>query len=393
MFLASLNRYLAVILLVVAFVFFGCQNEANNNSLSPEELERLEDILNGRCYDSNDCDDELICVQKACVAPSETIQCGIDSDCEGELKCVDNNCVGNKPDGCQRDTECGDKQRCVSGECIDVECRLNTHCAGTLLCVDYKCSDPADGCQRDTECGDKQRCMSGDCIDVECRLNTHCAGTLLCVDYKCSAPLTDCPLINGSKATIVQVTDGDTIWVTVRGANCLQKKYNIRIHGIDAPECSKVRNTYYYYECTQDEHYTNVNEPYGYESWLGVKNIIARNQELTISCDKPVSGGWCPLDDTHERYLAYVSLNYAGKTIDLSTEIARQGLAFAHTGFTSSKLAQICAAQFEAFDNNTGLWSLATSFEGVRELMGKAKRAWLGSNEAKCQNAINQSGL
>jgi len=208
-----------------------------------------------------------------------------------------------------------------------------------------------------------------------------------CIHGKCGEALPDCQAKHGSPATLIQVTDGDTIWAMVSGDDCNPTKRNLRIHGIDAPECTKIRNAAYYWECTPDSKYTNDNEPYGYESFLKAKQLL-ESGPFTITCDSPSAEGVCPVDAYGSRQLAYLAIVNNGVEVDFSTEMARLGLAFSFTAFSSSKRAAICAAQFEAQNKRVGVWSLASLFNGVMALMSMEKRQWLRSNQSICNAAI-----
>ena len=57
------------------------------------------------------------------------------------------------------------------------------------------------------------------------------------------------------------------------------------------------------------------------------------------------------MDATGNRILAYLGYVKNNTSYDYSTEMARLGMAFSNTKFSSSKRRQICMAQKDAFIN------------------------------------------
>lgn len=124
-----------------------------------------------------------------------------------------------------------------------------------------------------------KQCKKDAVGETTCDTIKTCSSSCKATVGKCSEDLPSCTLTNGVTAKVRQWTDGDTVWVIPKPSDACndyefdakenrwkQIRWRIRIHGIDAPECSKGRNKYYYYTCIRDSKYTNNNERYGYES-------------------------------------------------------------------------------------------------------------------------------
>lgn len=222
---------------------------------------------------------------------------------------------------------------------------------------------------------------------------------------KCFDGLPACKFTNNIKATILQWTDGDTLWVRAKSdGNCNDHeysaeqsdwqniRYDIRVHGIDAPECSKQQNKYRYFTCVQNTTYyttNNQNEPYGYEAWVEAEKMLPYESEVLLSCDKTNTDGTCVFDRTEDRYLAYIGFTQNNASYDFSTELTRKGLAFSLTKFDSSKRSDICKAQKEAMNAQRNIWSLADhTVSGVSAKFGPSKKNWLKYMEKRCNDAM-----
>lgn len=323
--------------------------------------------------------------------------------CPAGYVCASGNCQSLNDCTAVQGFSCPAGYYCASGNCQSLsDCTLNSTqpvvCPEGTYCLSHlmDCSDLS-GCIPNAQCPDGYYCTPGSTCDkgAKCIISSTCQ-----IGYYCPAdksPCTngvgcvqkaDCPIKSGSKATLVNVTDGDTIWVKISGDNCNAKKYDIRLHGIDSPECTKDRQPNFYYSCIKSTSYGNDNEPWGYESWKGLSDILAGNPELTITCEEFEKDGSCGFDATDNRRLAYIGLTYNGKYIDLATESARQGLSFARTDFNSSKLGSICSAEFkDAVVNSSGMWSQGT-YDQVINSMGSTKKKWLKKHKTVCNNKM-----
>ena len=268
-----------------------------------------------------------------------------------------------------------------------------------ISCRDAACSDicPTSCTEGAYSCSGKtlRQCKQGDNGCYSWTTVKNCERYCYANTGKCAEDLPTCELSNNSTATVIVWVDGDTIWVKPESngvcndyeydsadAKWKRVRFNIRIHGIDAPECTKALDeTIHYQTCTQDTRYTNDNEKYGYESWVAANELVPVNTRVTLFCDEPDKDGICPVDATGHRDLAYVGYSKDSASYDFSTELARRGMAFANTAFDSSKLKDICAAQIEAQNAHVGIWST-----GGLSQMGKSKRNQLKYMDEICED-------
>jgi endonuclease YncB( thermonuclease family) len=319
----------------------------------------------------------------------------------------------NCPVECAQTCELGNKQ--CSGMSVQ-ECVVGSDGCNTWQDVEVCPKACANGACAEcpTVCTEGQKTCHGKTLK-ECKMVNGCLNwstvktcQSYCVADKgiCTDDLPACEFKNGSQAKIDRWKDGDTLVVNAYSPDktCNERKWNadyqywqqirfdVRVHGVDAPECSKAKvtqdNGSYYYECKKDTNYDNENEPYGYEAWLGAKGLVPQNMIVTLSCDDPYSDGTCPLDATDQRYLAYIGYSKNNASYDFSVETARAGNAFSNTNFACDKRADICRAQKEAQNNKAGLWSLGNSVDAVISKMGSTKRKWLGKMTSKCNSAM-----
>ena len=289
-------------------------------------------------------------------------------------------------------------------ECIDdngtIKWKLLETCPRS--CKDGECSDECPAtCTPDTySCSGKtlSKCEPRENGCYGWQTQKNCERFCYADVGKCAEDLPLCELTNNSNAALIEWVDGDTAWVRPIGngkcneyeydsetSNWVRIRFNIRIHGIDAPECTKAYNGRYL-TCTQDTNYTNDNERYGYESWQAAVSLVPAETNIILTCDDPEPNGTCPVDATGHRDLAYIGYSKNSASYDFSTELTRLGMAFSNTEFSSSKRKDICLAQKEAQDANIGIWST-----GGLSQMGSAKRRNLSDMETICKRAIQNN--
>lgn len=188
-------------------------------------------------------------------------------------------------------------------------------------------------------------------------------------------------LVNGAVARVGHIIDGDTLDLLV--GETFPNTYTVRLAGINAPECLKkqvnIGNNQWRNACGADDEF------YGLAAYQGVV-ALAAGQRVRVTCDGVASGAWCPTDD-FGRYLAYLELDSGD---DLATRIAWQGYAWAFTAFASSKRAAICAAEYDARDNDRGMWSAGTVAQVIGQ-MSPATQNWYNRYHDKdCDKALGR---
>ena len=128
-------------------------------------------------------------------------------------------------------------------------------------------------------------------------------------------------------ARVVEIVDGDTIHVELRG-----QVYRLRYIGINSPEMD-----------TTD----GKPEPYAVEATEANRRLV---EGQTVTLEKDISD-----TDRYGRLLRYV---YVGNIL-VNVELVRLGLAWAKTYPPDTRLqAEIIAAEKQAREAHRGLWSL-----------------------------------
>jgi MYXO-CTERM domain-containing protein len=93
------------------------------------------------------------------------------------------------PVGCMGPSDCGDKEDCVNGECVEVGCQDDDDCDDGLECNPAgDCVVPP--CMRDMDCGEGFECdtTTGSCVQKcpvcrTCSDSSQCGGGGVCVDF------------------------------------------------------------------------------------------------------------------------------------------------------------------------------------------------------------------
>ncbi|MGI5830493.1 MAG: DUF4215 domain-containing protein, partial [Bradymonadia bacterium] len=280
----------------------------------------------------------------------------------------------------------------VSGDGCSAECKNES--------VAPECGN---GVLEDGEECDDANTVSGDGCSAECKNETvvpECGNGVLedgeecddnepdCVNCKFTQP---CPPSDGAKVKLLNVTDADTINVRTLG-RCKSGWHTIRIHGIDTPECTKQKGDNGFY-CIEDKNYTDKNDPLGYEAYLKAKELIEgtnNGEYITLNCEvDPEKAPICQIDGTGKRYLAYFDVEHEGELVDYSTIITKLGYAFAYTLFSSTKMGELCTAEYAARNDKVGVWSLGQTLEELREIFSSGKDEFLTDEHWQiCDEAI-----
>ena len=417
---ARLNRYLGGLLICIMPTVLNACHETNGTTDHTVTLQECMSV-DADVAEIIGCND-LFCPPgtrrckgnsiQECVGSSMEESVWIDID-TCQIACQNATCTQTLPDP-QADCEFGTK-RCSGNllQTCQMDINNNTLWVTQATCPDgcdpnaLSCIDPS---QPQITCtANTRRCLGKHLQSCQTGVNgstswvTDKTCDAFCVPDKwiCSETLPQCKLKNNSKATILQWTDGDTLWVrAVSDGTCndyeyvqsqskwMKLRYDLRIHGIDAPECAKRQNQYGYYTCVQNANYTNTNERFGYESWAEAVKLLPYEYEVTLTCDETEYDGTCVFDRTDSRYLVYMGYARNNASYDFSVELARQGLAFSNTKFASSKRKEICTAQKEAIQAKRNIWSLGNTVSEVLSKMSTTKQTGLKKMESLCNTAM-----
>ncbi len=339
----------------------------------------------GKCTSSNPC---VTC-------PDGFGGCSNDSEafCKNHQKPSDPSTPTNLPETCVKNAYppicenntgylCGDKSTYYSS--------ANTRCSAEQSCV--ICNDGYIGCSHDPTAFCSER--NGIHFPIHCtKGHRRCNGTKLvecdgesysktvetcpswCSDgydgtnSSCSYYQPACTLKNGTVASIVVWNDGDTAYVypSAEDGSCDNTDglydlwLQIRIKGIDTPECTKKQNSNYYKKqtCVVDTNYKSTNDPYGYDAWQKAMELIPPNTTVTISCDEPDEYNNCPLD-ANGRALVYLSANEK----DFGSEMIKAGLAMPNLSklpYLNANERAICEGLKTAISARENIYSVCTS--------------------------------
>jgi peptidoglycan-associated lipoprotein len=107
--------------------------------------------------------------------------CKSSDDCAEDLVCVENKCQQ-----CTADGDCADGEKCKAGACeAEAECKSDSDCGDGKVCKAGACT----ACASDGECGPGGRCEQGACerakACTEETIETDCADEEDCVDGFC----------------------------------------------------------------------------------------------------------------------------------------------------------------------------------------------------------------
>lgn len=199
-----------------------------------------------------------------------------------------------------------------------------------------------------------------------------------------SAPWPDRAITHGALINLAHVIDGDTI------RNPFSGQANLRLQGINAPECAK-RSTSQGMECDPNNtdyahgEHKDINEPYGAQSAQALKNLIALNRNVRIACK--MVGGSCETD-LYDRYLVWVVIDTPEGPVDASYYLVEQGLALTYTSFPVDNMAAYCTAEDEAIAARRGMWK--DGFDAAYSAMHPSTRKWYVYRNDRCRAAQRQ---
>lgn len=176
---------------------------------------------------------------------------------------------------------------------------------------------------------------------------------------------------------VVHVVDGDT--VTVQTLQKPARMFKVRMAGINAPECHKERrgtSKGVSAACTSDD------EGSGLAAYHSLRKLLA-GKSIEMTCKTLPNSSICE-QDRYGRLLA--TLWAAGE--DVNRKMVEEGMAMAFTKYPHDGRASYCQAEFAARAARRGMWSLASTVEGVLSLMSQKTRHWYSQHDELCRAAI-----
>lgn len=174
--------------------------------------------------------------------------------------------------------------------------------------------------------------------------------------------------------TVHHVIDGDTLDLNVRGKN-----FKIRFKGASAPECHKDTTTVAgipRYRCVEDDEY------YGQASYEELLDILG-DGPLRVHCESVGPGERCE-QDHYDRWLANLVREDG---VDVGEELLRRGAGFTSTSFPSQTRKNYCLAEYEARNQQRGMWKGQTVEETIQRMSPSTQR-WYRDHDRRCDQAI-----
>lgn len=196
-----------------------------------------------------------------------------------------------------------------------------------------------------------------------------------------SGPWHEFSITHGARVKIHHVVDGDTV-VTAAGAE------SIRLLGINTPECAKHAGPTGM-ECdpndTDFSHPEDAqfwNEPYGYQAFRALKDLIEIQPEVRIVCK--MIENICERDAYH-RTLAWIVVDTPDGPVDASHHLLEQGLALTFTKYPTPMMASYCNAEDRAIAEKRGIWQ--DGFDAAYAGMHPGTRIWYQHRNELCRAA------
>lgn len=188
-------------------------------------------------------------------------------------------------------------------------------------------------------------------------------------------------ITHGARVKIHHVIDGDTV-VTAAGAE------SIRLLGINTPECAKHAGPTGM-ECDPDDtdfsHPEDArfwNEPYGYESFRALRDLISLQPEVRIVCN--MVDNRCERDAYH-RTLAWIVVDTPDGPVDASHHLLKNGLALTFTKYPTPMMARYCNAEDRAIAEKRGIWQ--HGFDAAYAGMHPGTHIWYQHRNELCAAA------
>lgn len=181
-------------------------------------------------------------------------------------------------------------------------------------------------------------------------------------------------LREGHVGRVHHVVDGDTLDLRVG-----EHTFKIRFKGASAPECHKddaLVGGVSRLKCNADDEF------YGLASYQELLRIID-DKPLIVECEQSEQGGACEAD-VHGRWLANLVVVQGP---DVGEELLRRGAGWTSTSFRSNNRARYCLAEYEAREQQRGMWA-GRSVEETLALMNEGTQRWYRSHDARCDTAI-----
>lgn len=173
----------------------------------------------GRCYTSKDCEDYNKCVSNSCVDNCYGVNCAAkdsqyptcmssyspgeyyckctSSSCKAGYKCSKDGYTCQQIDGCSKDKDCENGQKCLNKKCVDSCTNVKCNDPKFPKCYNYTWTTNSTACYcTETSCGTGYKCDQIYCKKIgSCDKHSDCDGGQKCSNGKCISSCTGatCP--------------------------------------------------------------------------------------------------------------------------------------------------------------------------------------------------------
>lgn len=186
--------------------------------------------------------------------------------------------------------------------------------------------------------------------------------------------------VHGYLATVVHVTDGDTVYLVMQPGGWASR---VRLKGVNAPECQKINSPGTAFQhCSADKDY------FGLSAYEILNQLMTGSQrKVKISCT--MKGEFCEVDE-FDRYLAYLAMP-DGR--DVGETVIASGACWSFTRYSNDKIAEYCRAEAQAIRNKKGMWQQGRA--AVKQKMSSSVSSWYyketPNHDKACSDALQES--
>lgn len=186
--------------------------------------------------------------------------------------------------------------------------------------------------------------------------------------------------VDGYVATVVHVTDGDTLYLVMQPGGWASR---VRLKGVNAPECTKANTPGSSFQhCTADKDY------FGLDSYKILNQLMIGNlRKVKIACT--MKGEFCELDE-FDRHLVYLTMP---DNRDVGETILAAGSSWSFTRYANDKVATYCRAEAMAIRNKLGMWQQGRPT--IKQKMSTTVYSWYykdtPNHDKICSDAMKES--
>lgn len=186
--------------------------------------------------------------------------------------------------------------------------------------------------------------------------------------------------VDGYVATVVHVTDGDTVYLVMQPGGWASR---VRLKGVNAPECAKVNSPGTPFQhCSADKDY------FGLNAYQFLNQLMTGNaRKVKIACT--MKGEFCELDE-FDRHLVYLTMS-DGR--DVGESVVASGSCWSFTRYANEKMATYCRAEALSIRDKKGMWQQGRAT--IKQKMSTTVYSWYykdtPNHDKICSDAMKES--